>query len=176
MDKRKYNRSIIPEDMKFLTQHGRMFANFGGEYVLKAFSNNVALTNGNVGEAWLLGHIVWLSMDTDDIGERQRVWHLEKAVPEPVLKPVPVATLSRAAGLPYETTKRYAMSLTANGLCAKLGKGFVPSASFMASQDVMTAMLVNVYALHVLIKKLEKSGMLHYLLHEDFSALEDVGL
>lgn len=161
----------IPASLDFIASHGRMFANFSGEFVLEAFGVTVGHTDGNLGEAWTLCHIVWISMDTKLTGERQRIWDLDKAVPESVLAPVRIATLARAAGLPYETAKRYVLALVEQGLCSRQGGGYVPSASFMASEAVVRSMMHTIFALSILVKKLDASGMLEYLRDRDFSAI-----
>ncbi len=166
----------IADEISFISTHGRMLANFGGEYTLRTFSNMIALVGGNFGEAWILGHIVWLSMDTKDQGDRKRVWDLDKAVQEHALSPVRVASLARAAGVPYETTKRLTASLVSKGICVKIKGGYVPSEKFMTSDNVVRATLANAYAMSIMVKNLEASGMLEYLSDRDFSSLSDVSV
>lgn len=167
---------LISDEISFIATHGRMLANFGGEYILRSFSNMISLVGGNFGEAWILGHIVWLSMDTKDQIERKRIWDLDKAVQEHVLSPVRVASLARAAGIPYETTKRVTASLVAKGICVKIKGGYVPSEKFMASESVVRATLANAYAMSIMVKNLEASGMLEYMSDRDFSSLSDVSV
>lgn len=161
----------VPAHLDFMASHGRMLANFGIEYVLKSFGRSSDLTGGDLNLAWAMAHIIWISMDPARTGDRNRIWELDKAVPETVLKPVSVARLAREANLPYQTAKRYTLALVRSGACAKHDGGYVPSASFMTSEAVMLSVLHTAHHLSVLIQKLDASGMLEYLRDRDFSSL-----
>lgn len=140
--------------------HGRMLVAFGGEYVLKAFGGAVKLTEGHLGEAWTLCFIAMRSAETE---ERPRVYALEAAVPEEVLRPVRIAELARATGIPYETAKRYVLSLVSKGACVRRRSGYVPSEAYMQSGPVVANMIYTVAQLHVMVRQLEEGGMLDFI-------------
>lgn len=150
--------------VSLLRSHGRMLINFGGEYVLKAFEGVVNLTDGHLGEAWTMCFIALHSMETE---ARPRVWGLNAAVPETVLRPVRTTEIARATGVPYETARRYVLSLVERGACVRSGDGYVPSEAFMTSEPVVQNMIRTIVHLHVMIRKIEESGMMEFIKTKD---------
>ncbi|ALL14587.1 transcriptional regulator [Caulobacter henricii] len=139
----------------FLNRHQ---LSLGADYALRLIRIFSDVFDGDLGLA--LVFITAAQAGTEHLRERDDYVDLitGEFFPDDLRRPISVSALSRAVGLPVETTRRHVVKLAASGFVERTGSGGVLVTSACLTRDeIREAGLLNQSAMAVLVKSLKRA-------------------
>jgi len=143
--------------------HARALAPLSGAFVLDQVTTGMA--GMDVRDAVLVMAVNQANIAplTRDPEARIRYGALEGPAPDEVRRPVPLSAIAASLRLPYETVRRRARRLQAQGVCQLGPQGAVVPESFLASPAYLSSVIAAHVRLHRFYQEVRAAGFMEPL-------------
>lgn len=139
-------------------EKARLITRISQSYVLRALQLVAELHGGDFLRAIIATTIVAANVGhiNNRRGGGERYETLQDPPPDSERRPVSVSAISKALGIPFETTRRHVNGLIASGYCVRVRGGVYVPTEVLVSEANETAIGANLKNLQQMLRELER--------------------